>query len=56
MDNLYSQKAEQLKAAYKKHMSRLLELNKKQNALVSDFYKKLEQAKIDKIRKDMGLN
>lgn len=56
MDEIYSQKAEQLKVAYQKHMTRLFELNKKQNSILTDLLKKMEQIKIDKIRKDMGLH
>jgi hypothetical protein len=55
MDNQYTQKAKKLEAIYKKYMPRFIELNKKQNQLINEFTKKLEEAKITKIKNDIGL-
>lgn len=49
------EKARKVDAIYRKYLDEFMKLKKKQDAIIENFIKALEDKKIKKIRKDLGL-
>jgi len=50
------QRAQKVDAIYRKYFDELMRLKKKQDTVIGNFIKALEDKKIKKIRKDLGLD
>jgi len=55
-DDSLRQRAQKVDAIYRKYFDEIMKLKKKQDAVIDNFVKALENKKIKKIRKDLGLD
>lgn len=54
-DDTLNDKARRIEAIYRKYLTDLLALKKRQDAVIEEFTKTLESKKVRKIRKELGL-